>query len=881
MKANQIFLSDIQKLVQLFTQKNVVPFIFDPNDRLIVDHFEEYTNEENDFLVLVNLAGKINQFKSYRLEEFDLILDFGEAELLKPFNKKSFCVLNHPNGKMRWLYKANRLDGVLAFYNDSGLRGKLISNGIKLLSYFKLGKFIAKEKLNVYHKSDCPIESLIGVEENIDSLFMGTPGVQQTALFSLRKNGVCSRFLKIPFTSQAKKLLINEKSALANLGSRAYQFIKLPKVGLLLQQDAMLVENLRNKQSKHHESFTNLHALAIEELHHTNKSSFPLKQAAFWQQIQMTLNGKLPKHKELQKLYQLCGELNSKIDPTHNIVLASSHGDFTPWNMLVEDERLSLYDWELWSAQAPALFDFFHFHYQRGILMQHLGFREIKKQIATSLKMAPIESLVSELNLDVEQLHLMYLLRTATYFTQVFDKQELTIQNEWQIKCWQESIEFELSKLGAKTNGARINFLKGFNAYLQEVPHAFLKFDYDNLEALPSNSDIDLAIEKASIKEIEGFCKKHPLVEKVSCHSKSFMTKLELFFYDGQYLSIDLIHKFQRKSINMLSCSELLYQSTMSERGVKVPALKHDLTYAFLFYTLNNAPIPLRYYRLFEQSSEEAKAEVFQYFKNCFGISFSKISSFFTDGKQLKPALIKQLRSRSLKSGIQDNFNYLLDVLKGFIKPEGFIITFSGVDGVGKSTILQLVEEKLKKQYRKEVVLLRHRPGILPILSAFKHGKKKADHIASVTLPRKGKNNNSLSSLLRFAYYYTDYLFGQIYVYFRYIVRGKVVLYDRYYFDFINDAKRSNIQINRNLAKALYGLILKPKLNIFLYADPKIIRSRKQELEEQDIRELTKNYFNLFKELASKSKASQYTSIQNLDLDKTIDQILKAFGQVA
>lgn len=53
------------------------------------------------------------------------------------------------------------------------------------------------------------------------------------------------------------------------------------------------------------------------------------------------------------------------------------------------------------------------------------------------------------------------------------------------------------------------------------------------------------------------------------------------------------------------------------------------------------------------------------------------------------------------------------------------IITFSGVDGAGKTTILTKVKELIEDKYKKEVVVLRHRPSILPILSAIKHGKKK------------------------------------------------------------------------------------------------------------------------------------------------------------
>lgn len=880
MKTNKIYLSDIQKLIYLFTQEKVSPFIFDPYGRLVEDQIDEDVSD-NDVKVFVNLAGKSNQFKEFTLSDFDFILDFGESKTQNGFDNQSFCYLNNPSGKMRWLYRQGNLKGVLAFYNDAGLRGKVISKGIQMLSILGLGKLIASEKITLHYKDELPIESLISPEESIDSIFMGTPGIQQTSLLSLRIKGQLTWMLKIPFSYESIRLINNEKKALVNLGEKVFHYMKLPKVGLLHYENALLIENLKTKNTKHVEEFTNTHALALEELHKTSQSSYTLKQCVFWHVIRSKLYQEKPTNKKLQLLHSLCIELFNQFDSNERVVLSNAHGDFTPWNLLYKENQLSVYDWELYSSEAPALYDFFHFHYQRGILMQKASQRDIVKQFTHALNYDPLKRILQNELLNVEQLHRLYLLRVVSYFIRVYDKQELTIQNEWQLTTWEESIRVEIAKFKAQSIGSRKTFLQELNDELKYLPHAFLKFDYDSLKALPITSDLDIAVEKIIIPVVVDFCENHPLVQRIRQNNKSFMTKVEIFFNDGEFLSLDLIHRFQRKSFNMLSTAEMLTQSRMGENGVRIPSLKHDLAYTFLFYTLNNAPIPLRYHKLFAKRSEEEQQEALQYLLDCYGVSYDKIASLFTKGKEVRALVAKKLRKTNWSLNLLGFFNYGLDICKGLIKPEGFMITFSGVDGVGKSTILKLVEEKLRKQYRKEVVLLRHRPGILPILSALKHGKAKAEQIASVTIPRKGKNQSGISSSLRFAYYFTDYLFGQLYVYFRYIARGKVVLYDRYYFDFINDARRSNIQVNKSIAKALYRLILKPRLNIFLYADPHVILSRKQELNEQDILELNDSYLTLFKELKSRSRNSRYTAIENLDLNTTIEQFLGEYKQLA
>ena len=70
---------------------------------------------------------------------------------------------------------------------------------------------------------------------------------------------------------------------------------------------------------------------------------------------------------------------------------------------------------------------------------------------------------------------------------------------------------------------------------------------------------------------------------------------------------------------------------------------------------------------------------------------------------------------------------------------------FSGVDGAGKSTLIEYVDKELKSNGF-NVIKKRSRPEILPILSTFKHGKQNAENIATEALPRLGKNTSKLTS---------------------------------------------------------------------------------------------------------------------------------------
>ena len=240
---------------------------------------------------------------------------------------------------------------------------------------------------------------------------------------------------------------------------------------------------------------------------------------------------------------------------------------------------------------------------------------------------------------------------------------------------------------------------------------------------------------------------------------------------------------------------------------------------------------------------------------------------------KLKALINKQDANRGF-SKFKNQFFYLIDSIKEAILNQGMTITFSGVDGAGKSTIIEKVKFNLEKQLRKRVVVIRHRPSILPILSAWTKGKEKAEREAASNLPRQGMNTSVSSSFLRFCYYYSDYLFGQFVVYFKYVLRGYVVLYDRYYFDFINDSKRSNIQLPTSISRFGYNFLLKPDFNFFLYADPETILSRKKELDAKTIEQLTKKYRTLFEHLNEADSRNNYVSIANIDIEVTLSEII-------
>ena len=165
-------------------------------------------------------------------------------------------------------------------------------------------------------------------------------------------------------------------------------------------------------------------------------------------------------------------------------------------------------------------------------------------------------------------------------------------------------------------------------------------------------------------------------------------------------------------------------------------------------------------------------------------------------------------------------------------------------------------------------------------MSAFKYGKVRAEQDASDRLPRQGKNTSKIGSYLRFGYYLTDYIVGQVYIYFKYTRRGYFIVYDRFYYDYIIDPKRANLVIRESVARFFLRFIRQPHLNVFLYAPAEIILERKKELDSETIRFLTEQYISLFSDLEVNSKAT-YLCIENINLSDTLCEIESYLDGVA
>ena len=167
----------------------------------------------------------------------------------------------------------------------------------------------------------------------------------------------------------------------------------------------------------------------------------------------------------------------------------------------------------------------------------------------------------------------------------------------------------------------------------------------------------------------------------------------------------------------------------------------------------------------------------------------------------------------------------------------GFAIGFTGPDGVGKTTVIEMLIERLGGVFRTAHSYMHFRPMLFGNLGEVAHSaglKREVDR--NYNDPHRGKKVGVVNSLVRLAYYSVDYIVGYWLKVKSQIRITRLVIFDRYYTDVICDSRRSRIFLNY---KFLYwfGRVLVPQLdyNVLLTASVETILVRKQELTREGI----------------------------------------------
>ena len=188
------------------------------------------------------------------------------------------------------------------------------------------------------------------------------------------------------------------------------------------------------------------------------------------------------------------------------------------------------------------------------------------------------------------------------------------------------------------------------------------------------------------------------------------------------------------------------------------------------------------------------------------------------------------------------------------------IITLMGVDGSGKSTLI----DKIKKNYSKKFNAIKYL-HLKPYLYLF-------DKRTVIKNPHKKKLNSNFFNIIKLLFWLVEYkIFYSIYS----KKENQLIIFDRYVHDVLIDPIRYQISLSNKILKKIVNLFPEPDIWFILKAKPKTIFKRKNELSISEISRQNNLYTKIFQ---NKNKAVLINT--NLSVKKNMKTIIKKINLI-
>ena len=402
---------------------------------------------------------------------------------------------------------------------------------------------------------------------------------------------------------------------------------------------------------------------------------------------------------------------------------------------------------------------------------------------------------------------------------------------------------------------------------VQEISYAVLR-NYEGLPEINTSKDIDILFNPSEIDNTQSI-----LMDCASNLGYLLIWSNPLDYLKGfvfakvgnsvQTIKFDLFVGLRWRGIDFLNSSKLL-ANRKEYNGIHVLDSIDESVVSYFYYTLYAKKIRNKYH---DKIINDFKSiEIFDRLHYLFNTN--SMQKIIHDGiSDLNKGVLKNRKKIILKLfmksfGVRYSIRFIKHVYtEYFLRLKfGYFISFSGPDGVGKSTLVDclnniLFELGITDKNIPDHLLSENAPALHKTIIA---KKSRSNH--QYDKPYEAKPVSYVESFLRSFYYFVIFIYDGFLILKR-KHKNNIVVYDRYIMDFSVDTRRMRIKIPDIFSKFFLNVLKFDNLNIVITAEADRILTRKYELKKEKLDYLLTRYDNLSKTC---KRSTKYSNTKNL-----------------
>ena len=324
-----------------------------------------------------------------------------------------FIRFSNTDGK-RWIMPLRDMLTAMNLYQPSGGKGRLVKS---LLPYvYRLpfvGRVIYSEFVNIEMEAAIhqQIAQAVGVDNFRFAIFEGTPSVHKKATIQIWHRSEILAYCKVSDNDQIRQLFERESITLTRLHEAGVT--QIPRslfCGTIGSNHVFIQSTTKTNRSQTAHQWTQQHWDFLTLLHEKTKIKCRFEDSDLAKSL-ISLEGYFGYLSQ-----EHAATISRAIDIVRinyggrEVEFSAYHGDFTPWNMFVERNKLFVFDFEYSSSSCPPYMDMFHFVNQVAIIEKQYHAFSVYEYVIKQTGM------YCSNNRDFNTIYLSYLLYIISFY---------------------------------------------------------------------------------------------------------------------------------------------------------------------------------------------------------------------------------------------------------------------------------------------------------------------------------------------------------------------------------------------------------------------------------------------------------------------------------